>query len=97
MPLEEFNAFHRFMPYFIIGQLDYTKEVLIPKKNSKGESGYDVISPLYCYEGGKISFKELFAERDSIKIERAAIIVNRGWIPANLRDKRTRPTEVNTR
>lgn len=39
----------------------------------------------------------LMNDGDSVKIERAAVIVNRGWIPAHLRDKRTRPTEVNTR
>jgi len=32
-----------------------------------------------------------------VNIERAAIIVNRGWIPANLKDKRSRPNEINTR
>lgn len=32
MPEEEFNVYHRFKPYFIIGQLDYTKEILIPKQ-----------------------------------------------------------------
>ena len=31
MPDEEFTVYHRFKPYFIIGQIDYTKEVLIPK------------------------------------------------------------------
>ena len=31
MPDEEFNAYHKFIPYFIIGQIDYTKEVLIPQ------------------------------------------------------------------
>ena len=31
-PKEEYNVYHRFMPYFILGQLDHTKEVLIPKK-----------------------------------------------------------------
>jgi cytochrome oxidase assembly protein ShyY1 len=41
--------------------------------------------------------KELAGDGDPIKIERAAIIVNRGWIPAKLRDKRTRPNEVNSR
>jgi hypothetical protein len=34
MPEIEFNVYHRFMPYYILGQLDYTKEILIPKKNS---------------------------------------------------------------
>ena len=41
--------------------------------------------------------KELIGDGDPVKIERAAIIVNRGWIPATLRDKRTRPNEVNSR
>lgn len=30
-------------------------------------------------------------------VDRAAIIVNRGWIPARLADKKTRPNDVNTR
>ncbi len=30
MPDEEFNVYHRFKPYFIIGQLDSSKEILIP-------------------------------------------------------------------
>jgi len=97
MPKEEFNVYHRFKPYYILGQIDYSKEVLIPKKNEKGEAGFDVINPLYCYEGGKVSFKQLFEGGDTVNIERAAIIVNRGWIPAHLRDKRTRPTETNSR
>ena len=41
--------------------------------------------------------KELFGGNDPVKIERAAIIVNRGWIPAHLKNKTTRPTEVNSR
>jgi hypothetical protein len=97
MPEEEFNVYHRFKPYYMLGQLDYTKEILIPKKNAWGQDGYDVINPLYCYEGGKVSMKELMNGGDSIKIERSAIIVNRGWIPAHLSDKRQRPTEVNSR
>jgi len=56
-----------------------------------------VINPLYCYEGGKISTKAIFDQVDNVRIERAALIVNRGWIPARLRDKRSRPDEVNSR
>jgi len=97
MPEEEFNVYHKFKPYFILGQLDYTKEILIPKKNAQGMDGFDVINPLYCYEGGKVSMKELIGGGDPVKIERSAIIINRGWIPANLRDKKMRPTEVNSR
>jgi len=62
-----------------------------------GAEGFMVINPLYCYEGGKISMKEIFNGGDSVKIERSAIIVNRGWIPAELSDKRSRPSEINSR
>lgn len=30
MPDEEFNVYHRFKPYFMIGQIDYSKEILLP-------------------------------------------------------------------
>ena len=76
--------------------MDYSKEILLPRTKN-GTAGFDVINPLYCYEGGKVSFKELLNEGDPVKVERAAIIVNRGWIPANLRDKKQRPTELNSR
>ena len=56
-----------------------------------------MLNPLYCYEGGKISFKAAFAKEDPVKIERAAIIINRGWIPAQYRDKKSRPHEINSR
>ena len=62
-----------------------SKEVLIPKDrvvNGVTLKGFDVINPLYCYEGGKLSFKNAFSKKDPVKVERAAIIVNRGWIPA---------------
>jgi cytochrome oxidase assembly protein ShyY1 len=102
MPKEEYNAYHRFKPYYIIGQLDYTKEILIPKKKN-GIHGYEVINPLYCYEGGKTSFKTLVAEHGKknkespIIVDRAAIIINRGWIPATLKDRSKRPYEINSR
>ena len=85
MPDEEFTVYHRFKPYYIIGQLDYTKEVLIPKRkyiDGLAQDGYIVVNPLYCYEGGKLSFKAAFEKQDPVSIERAALIVNRGWIPA---------------
>jgi cytochrome oxidase assembly protein ShyY1 len=41
--------------------------------------------------------KELWGGGDPVKLDRAAIVVNRGWIPASKRDKRTRPTEINSR
>ena len=91
MPEEEYNVYHRFKPYFIIGQLDYSKEVLIPSKkivDGVTMEGYDVLNPLYCYEGGKLSFKKAFAKEDP---------VNRGWIPIELKDKRSRPNEINSR
>jgi hypothetical protein len=100
MPDEEYNVYHRFKPYFIIGQIDYTKEVLIPQNkviNGCKHHGYMVVNPVYCYEGGKLSFKQAFAKEDPVNIERAALIVNRGWIPAEYKDKRSRPNEINTR
>lgn len=58
MPDEEWVVYHRFKPYFLIGQLDHSKEVLIPREKN-GQAGFDVINPLYCYEGGKVSMKGL--------------------------------------
>jgi len=61
------------------------------------QEGYNVINPLYCYEGGRLSFGRAFAKEDPISVDRAAIIVNRGWIPAELKDRRSRPNETNSR
>ena len=101
MPEEEWTVYHRFRPYFVIGQLDYSKEVLIPRDktiNGQAIAGFDVINPFYCYEGGKISMgKALSMSGDPIQIDRAAIIVRRGWIPAAYREKISRPNEVNSR
>ena len=94
MPEEEWTIYHRFKPYFLLGQLDMSKEVLIPRQkviNGQTVDGFDVINPLYCYEGGRLSFKNAFSKKDPVKIDRSAIIVNRGWIPAQYRDKRSRP------
>ena len=97
MPEQEYNVYHRFKPYYIVGQLDVSKEILIPKQKN-GVEGYSVINPLYCYEGGRTSMKALVnKEEDPVTIERAAIVVNRGWIPASLKDKRMRPNDVNSR
>ena len=100
MPEREWTIYHMFKPYYVLGQLDTSKEVLIPRQktiNGLKQEGFDVINPLYCYEGGKLSMREAFAQGEAIKIERAALIVNRGWIPAAFRDKRSRASEVNTR
>ena len=97
MPDEEWMVYHRFKPYYILGQLDQSKEVLIPRKKN-GADGFDVINPIYCYEGGKLSMnKTLNLQNDAVSIDRSAIIVNRGWVPAAYRDKRSRPNEVNSR
>jgi len=101
MPDEEFNVYHRFKPYFVIGQLDTSKEVLIPAKRTdefgQTQDGFNVINPLYCYEGGRLSFQKAFAKEDPISVDRAAIIVNRGWIPAELKDRRSRTHEMSSR
>jgi len=59
MPKEQYDVYHRFKPYYLLGQLDYSKEILIPKKKGNVD-GYEVINPLYCYEGGRVSFKNMF-------------------------------------
>lgn len=100
MPVEEFTANHRFMPYYIIGQLDLSKEILIPRsKIVAGRGvvhGYDVVNPLYCYEGGRISMRQALENKGegAISIDRSALIVVRGWIPAEYKDKRSRPQEA---
>lgn len=102
MPLKEYDVYHKFYPYYVIGQFDYTKEILIPKtKNINGRNirGFDVINPLYCYDGGRFNFAALHSQEESkfISTDRAAIIVNRGWIPYEMKDRKTRPWETNTR
>lgn len=70
---------------------------MIPREKN-GQAGFDVINPVYCYEGGKLSMFDLLSLKDDpIKLDRSAIIVNRGWIPAQYRDKRSRPSEINKR
>jgi len=99
MPDLEYLSKHQFKPYYIIGQMDHSKEILIPKKK-EGIEGFLVFNPLYCYDGGKLKIMELTDTKEApkgIEIERAAVIVNRGWIPYNLKDKRSRPWEQSTR
>ena len=97
MPDEEWMVNHRFKPYYLVGQLDHSKEILIPR-TKKGVPGYDVINPLYCYEGGKLSMADLIQfNADPIRLDRSAIIINRGWVPAQYKDKSSRPNEINTR
>jgi len=82
MPLEEYNAYYRFRGFYITGQLDTSKEILIPRKVD-GAAGYDVLSPLYCYDGGKWSIKRRLQGEDPVVIDKSAVIVNRGWIPVS--------------
>ena len=79
----------------MLGQLDLTKEILIPQKKD-GVEGFLVFNPIYMLRGGRTRFKWHFKEGESfMKAEKAGIIVNRGWIPATLRDKRSRLQEFN--
>ena len=98
MPMEEFDRYYKFAPMFLIGQLDLSKEILIPRKKTIDGvtyDGYDVINPIYCYEGGKLSLRTAVMGDggDPISVERAGIVVNRGWIHAKYRDRRSRPHE----
>lgn len=51
---------------------------------------------MYCYEGGKTHLAKI-EDKDPVSVERAAVIIKRGWIPHQYRDKRSRPDEVNSR
>lgn len=102
MPDKEYAMWHLFKPYFVIGQIDYAKEVLIPKTkvvNGVKHHGFDVVNPLYCYDAGKMHLEALpmGQEQNILRSDRAAIIVNRGWIPYSMKDKKTRPWEQNSR
>ena len=99
MPIEEWSISHRFKPYYLIGQLDLSKEVLIPRDkviNGQLVKGFEVVNPLYCYEGGTLSFKNALENKGdgAVGLDRSAIIVVRGWVPAEYRDKRSRPAEA---
>ena len=59
--------------------------------------GFDVINPFYCYEGGKISMEKGLSLVDPISIERSALVVRRGWVPAKYREKSSRPREINSK
>ena len=101
MPREEYEYYHRFMPYYVIGQIDYSKEILIPAKkiiDGKSYAGYDVINPLYCYEGGKVDWPAALnnTSRYPVTIEKSGIILNRGWIPVDMKNKKTRPWETDS-
>jgi len=78
-----------------------SKEILIPKDkiiNGHTVPGFEVYNPLYCLEGGQLSFKSAFVDGGSMaKLDRAGIIVCRGWIPHHKRDRKTRPEDRNTR
>ena len=63
MPAEEWVVYHRFKPYYILGQLDHSKEILIPREKN-GIAGFDVINPIYCYEGGRVSMNDTLNLRD---------------------------------
>lgn len=95
MPLAEYNAYYRFRGFYMTGQLDTSKEVLIPRTKD-GQKGYDVLSPLYCYDGGRWSLKRQTKGEDPVTIEKSAVIVNRGWIPAHLKDRASRPRDVHS-
>merc|ERR1712178_462970 len=81
--------------------LDMSKEILIAREkviDGRKTPGFDVYNPLYCLEGGHVNFKGMFMkEGKPAKLDRAGIIVCRGWIPHNKRDRKSRPEDMNTR
>ena len=95
MPKEEYEVYQRFKPYYIIGQIDYSKEVLIPKKKD-GQDGFMVLNPLYCKDGGLMNMTGAY-EEFSTDVDRAGIILNRGWIPYSMKNRANRPEQTHTR
>ena len=95
MPDIEFEMSYLFTPFFMIGQLDTSKEIHIPRKKD-GIQGYDVLSPLYCYEGGRVNLAEVMRGGEPVTLDKAAIVINRGWIPEELKDKTRRIRDINS-
>lgn len=98
MPWQEYKAYHQFNPYYIIGQLDKSKEILIPTKkviDGKTVNGYSIMNPIYTYENGRLLYGDWSNKKKNIThVDRAAVIVNRGWIPKELKNPLTRPEDV---
>ena len=47
----------QFMPYYIMGYIDYEKEILIPRTitvDGISYKGFDVINPFYCMDDADI-------------------------------------------
>ena len=71
--LDKFENDWAMKPVVVKGIFDYTREVQVEKMRN-GEKGVDIITPFYTH-------------LDSNGVEQA-IIVNRGWVPYDLRDSR---------
>lgn len=95
MPEQEFEMSYKFKPFYMIGQLDTSKEIHIPRTKD-GQKGYDVLSPLYCYEGGRVSLAAHIKGNEPVTLDKAAIIINRGWIPEELKDRTRRIRDINS-
>jgi cytochrome oxidase assembly protein ShyY1 len=70
--LKELNNQFAWKTIELNGQFDHSSQVLVTKIKD-GEEGFDVITPFYCYsdENGKVQ----------------PVLVNRGWIPYDARDR----------
>ena len=71
--LDKFEADYSMKPVSVKGIFDHTREVKV-KKTRNGETGFDIVTPFYTHLDAK--GKE------------QAILVNRGWIPADFKDMR---------
>ena len=77
--LKELNNQFAWKTIELNGQFDHSSQVLVTKIKD-GEEGFDVITPFYCYsdENGKVQ----------------PVLVNRGWIPYDARDKYSKDNEM---
>lgn len=71
--LDKFEADYSMKPVAVKGVFDHTREVKVQKVRN-GEKGFDVVTPFYTH---------LDAQG-----KEQAILVNRGWIPLDLKDMR---------
>lgn len=94
---EIFENSFQFMPIEATGYFDHMREIHIPKVKD-GVEGYEIFTPFFYFDVKDSNIynlavvdnpkEQVFTESLNCNI---SIIVNRGWIPKTLKDRRLRP------
>lgn len=94
---EIFENSFQFMPIEATGYFDHMREIHIPKVKD-GVEGYEILSPFFYFDVKDSNIynlaiaddpkEQVFTESLNSNI---SIIVNRGWVPKTLKDRRLRP------